>query len=149
MMGRMGSRVQVAIAATVAALAVVAGAPASISTVPPGWKLLDAHIVKAPYPFAMTAAYSLNHPGSIAVRIIGPKGKRLLVSWSASCRKGVTSEANTGTRKGIGPVMAVMRFPFTHPDACTVGGAGRLDGLPSITAKSPTIRLEIQLLAHR
>ena len=144
----MGSQVRALVGALLFALSLAAVAPASTSSVPPGWKLIDAHIVKGQYPFAMTAAYPINHPGSVAVRIIGPRGKRIFVSWSANCRKGVTSETNDGTAKGVGPVMTRMRFPFSHPDWCMVAGAGRLDGLPKVTVTSPTIRLQIQLLTR-
>jgi hypothetical protein len=147
-MGRVGSPSRVC-AAAVASLAFVAAGLASASALPTGWRLLDAHIVKGRYPLAMTSAYPLNHPGPIAVRIIGPRGKRLLVSWSANCRKGVTSETNRGTGKGTSSAMVVMRFPFAHPDYCMVAGAGRLNGLPAITPNSRAVRLQIQLLARQ
>lgn len=119
-----------------------------MSAVPPGWRLIDAHSVKGTYPVALTSAYPLNHPGQVAVRIVGPAGKRLLLSWSANCRKGVTTETTTGTSTGVGVAMVVMRFPFTRPDYCKVGGAGRLNELPRVTSTPPTVRLQIQLLVH-
>ena len=117
---------------TVLVLASSASADAP-SPAPPGWTVIDSHIVRSTYPFAMTAFHSIDHPGTIAIRLVGPRGKRLLGSWSVYCKAGVASESQTGTFKGTGTAMAVVHYPFRHPDNCGIGGGGRVDVLPSLT----------------
>jgi hypothetical protein len=137
---------------TVAMLCLLAFAgvsAASTSSVPVGWVLLEAHIVKGTYPFAMTSSRSIDNPKPLAIRLLGPKGKKLLGSWSAYCKKGVTSEMNHGTFTGTGAAMGVLRFPFSHPDNCVVAGGGRLADPPSIKPNASIIRLQVQMLSHR